>query len=229
MIQRASESGLAMARRAIFLAALMLAAAASTAALKPASRPMVATPDLEALLPEAFAEWRRVPIADAVLPKELELGPGESVAYRAYADELGRIVTLVVAYGPPLGDSVRLHRPESCYVAQGFALRSRAVVRLDIPGVDVRAVHLGTDGPSHDEAVTYWLRSGMAFVTTPAAPQWLAFGAGGERRLDGALVRASMRGDDAVLFDLQAKFLSAFAGALGPEGRAVFLGSAGAS
>ena len=128
-----------MIARAAFVSLLMTLAAFATAFLGRADRPAATAPNLERLLPAAFEGWSQVQLTAAVLPQESALGPGEAVAYRAYEDATGRVVTLVAAYGPPLGDSVRLHRPESCYVAQGFVIRDRSVNALRF-GEDVAAV-----------------------------------------------------------------------------------------
>ncbi|NWG70781.1 MAG: EpsI family protein [Parvularculaceae bacterium] len=220
---RVAEARLAAGPRTLFVAALMLAVAAGVASVKPRAPGHVAAPDLEALLPEAFGEWRAAPIPDAVLPKELDLTPGEAVAYRAYRDSAGRLVTLVVAYGPPLGDSVRLHRPESCYVAQGYEILERTIEALSLGGTRAEIVRLAASSPTRDETVSYWMRSGSDFVTHPAAAQFQAFR--GLSHPDGALVRASSPGQDGALFDIQARFLAEFAAALGPEARRVLLGS----
>lgn len=227
MIMRSSEASLAAPRRIAFIAAMMLAVAAGTAVLKPAPTAVAPAPDLEALLPDTFGAWRQVPIADVVLPKEAELGPGEAVAYRAYKDGAGRVITLVAAYGPPLGDSVRLHRPESCYAAQGYRIRARRSEALDLAGVRAAIVRLETAGATHDEAVTYWLRSGPAFVTAASTTQMFILREGRRTGLDGALVRASSPGDDPTLFDLHREFLKSFAAALSPEARTILLGEGG--
>ncbi len=223
-MMRASEAQLALTRRALAASALMLAVAASTAALKPAARPAPSPPDLESLIPDQFGEWTRAEIAGAVLPDEMELKRGEAVAYRAYRNRDGRIVTLVVAYGPPLGDSVRLHRPESCYVAQGYEIRSRTVEPTTLAGADAAIVKLSTLGPSRPESVTYWLRSGAEFVTAPSGSPFSALNPETWTPRDGALVRASSPGDTPLLFDAQRDFLEALAASLTVEGRAVLLG-----
>ncbi len=222
-MMRASEARLAAGARTLFVSALMLAVAAGTALVRPITIEPPPAPDLESMLPEAFGEWRATAIPDTVLPRELELKPGEAVAYRAYRDSLGRVVTLVAAYGPPLGDSVRLHRPESCYVAQGFAILSRSVTPASLDGMEAQIIRLSTTSPTREEAVSYWLRSGSEFVTSPMLAQWQAFR--GLRRLDGALVRVSAAGRQSSHFEMQAEFLREFAAALGPEGRRVLLGA----
>ncbi|HBK90591.1 MAG TPA: EpsI family protein [Parvularcula sp.] len=207
--------------RAAFIAALMMLAGAATAIVAPgAGREAVAAPDLEALLPEAFGVWRRVPLADAVLPAEAALGPGEAVAYRAYADDLGRIVTLVAAYGPPLGDSVRLHRPETCYRAQGFAIIARKVGEAG----DIPVVNLDAQSSARREAVTYWLREGADFSVRAADSQWRRLTRRRAAAADGALVRVSSISADRPQFDLHAEFLSGFTAALDPEARRLLAG-----
>ncbi len=207
--------------RTLFLAVLMALAGAATSALRPAETSVAAAPDLDAMLPGDFGRWRRVALADAVLPAESTLGPGEAVAYRAYADDLGRLVTLVAAYGPPLGDSVRLHRPETCYGAQGFAIRTRAVGAA--AGVPV--VTLDAQSPSRREAVTYWLREGEAFTVRASDSQWRRLMRGFAAAPDGALVRISTTGGDRPQFDLHREFIEDFTGALPPDARFLLLGA----
>lgn len=211
--------------RSYFVAALLALTGLSAAVLKPASSTSAAiAPNLEGLLPETFGVWRRVELSDAVLPQEADLGPGEAVAYRAYVDDVGRIVTLVAAYGPPLGDSVRLHRPETCYVAQGFSIRGRARSAFNAGARDVPIVNLDTENSSRREAVSYWLREGKAFTTSAGDAGWSRLRGGVSQRQAGALVRVSTINADAPQFGLHRDFLSAFAASLTPEARGVLLG-----
>jgi EpsI family protein len=225
MIMRVATRQLCATRRTIFVAALMILTAAGTAQLRPAPQEPHAAPDLEAMLPERFGDWRRVSVSSAVLPEQKPLGPGEAVSYRAYRDDTGKVVTLVVAYGPPLGDSVRLHRPEKCYPAQGFAVVSRTQTQAALAGVAATLVRLQTQGPVRPEAVTYWLRAGAHFTTDDASIELRAFRRGS--KFDGALVRVSTNGAGGGEFQIQAQFLSTFATALTPQARALLLTGAG--
>lgn len=211
-----------MIARAGVLALLMALTSLSAAMIAPAPAPLRPAPDLEALTPDAFGAWRRIAMTDAVLPAETALGDGEAVLYRAYEDAAGRIVTLVVAYGPPLGDSVRLHRPEACYVAQGFEILDRRVDGLTAGSTPIRLVRLSTENALRKEAVTYWLRAGDAFTVNAPHHQLLAFGRGLDGPAEGALVRVSSPGANADA--LHDEFLAAFAEALTPSAREVFLG-----
>lgn len=208
--------------RAAFIAALMALTSAGTAVVDPRAGAIeAAAPDLDAMLPEAFGVWRRAPLADAVLPQESSLGPGEAVAYRAYADDLGRIVTLVAAYGPPLGDSVRLHRPEACYGAQGFAINARAIGAVG----SIPVVNLDAQSSARREGVTYWLREGDGFSVRASESQWrrLTRGIAGAAA-DGALVRVSSISADRPQFELHQAFLEDFAGALQGDARRLLIG-----
>lgn len=207
--------------RALFLAVMMALAGAVTSAVRPAEPRAVAAPDLDAMLPGDFGRWRRVPLADAILPSESKLGPGEAVAYRAYADDLGRLVTLVAAYGPPLGDSVRLHRPETCYGAQGFVINARSLGAA--AGVPV--VNLDAQSAARREAVTYWLREGDAFTVRAGDSQWRRLTRGFSAAPDGALVRVSTISAERPQFDLHREFIEDFTGALSPDARVLLMGS----
>lgn len=205
-----------------FIALLMALSSAATAIVTPRASAVAApAPDLDAMLPEAFGVWRRVPLAGAVLPPESNLGPGEAVAYRAYADDLGRIVTLVAAYGPPLGDSVRLHRPETCYGAQGFAINSRDIGAAGA----IPVVNLDAQSSARREGVTYWLREGDDFSVRAADSQWRRLMRGFGAAADGALVRVSSISADRPQFELHQEFLRDFAKALGPEARRLLAGA----
>ncbi len=209
--------------RAAFIALLMTLASAATAVVTPrASDGAAAAPDLDAILPDDFGVWRRVPLTDAVLPPESKLGPGEAVAYRAYADDLGRVVTLVAAYGPPLGDSVRLHRPETCYGAQGFAINARHVGAAG----DIPVVNLDAQSSARREGVTYWLREGDDFSVRAADSQWRRLTRWRGAAADGALVRVSSTSADRPQFELHKEFLEDFAAALGPDARRLLAGEA---
>lgn len=209
--------------RVAFIAGLTALTGLASARLEPPAEMSSAAPNLETMLPEDFDMWRRVGISQAVLPAESELAPGEAVAYRAYKDNLGRVVTLVVAYGPPLGDSVRLHRPETCYVAQGFEIISHSDSEIVARGRSISIVNLQTQSPARREAVSYWLRDGDGFTAKSSDAGWrrLRDGAG---RLDGALLRISTIYGEKPQFDLHAQFLTEFASALDPAASSILLG-----
>jgi len=100
------------------------------AALASAWRPVaVAQPgfQLEALIPEKFGHWQVdasvVPIAPTPdVQQNLDKLYGQIVS-RAYVNEQGERMMLVVAWGGDQSDSLKAHRQEVCYTAQGFTIR----------------------------------------------------------------------------------------------------------
>jgi len=216
-------------RRAVVLAIAMFAAAISVGSVERIPGAAIVAPNLDEMLPDDFGEWRRAPLSAAVLPVEAEIGPGEAVAYRAYRDSAGRSVTLVIAYGPPLGDSVRLHRPESCYVAQGFAIQTRSIKNLSLANGMMKVIRLEAENSIRNEAITYWLRDGDDYVDSAYGHELLDFKRGFERRADGALVRVSSKGKGASAFPLHERFLSDFTQALNAEAAQLLLVDDGAA
>lgn len=210
--------------RTFYIALMMGLAALGAAALVPSQTTPDRAPDLEALLPGAFGEWAPVPIAAVVLPAQAEPGPGEATAYRAWRDRAGRVITLVAAYGPPLGDSVRLHRPETCYRAQGYSVANRRTRTLEAGVGQPALITIDTQKALRREAVTYWLREGDNYVlNAPGHELSFLTGGGAKEARDGALVRISSRGAARDAISLHDQFLTDFAAALSPEARALLM------
>jgi len=182
-----------------------------------------AAPDLEAALPDAFGVWSRVQLSAAVLPPESVAEPGEVIAYRAYRDDLGRLVTLVVAYGPPASDTVRLHRPETCYVGQGFHIEKRLRTLLNASVGQVPINRLMARNATRHEAVSYWLRAGDDYAVSAATHQWINLRQGLGQRADGVLVRISSQGHTDAEFDLHLAFADALLSAVPQNARSVFV------
>ena len=212
-----------MTWRMIFVSAMMIVAGLSAGVLRPAPQEVSPPPSFDALLPDQFGDWTRIALGSTILPLETELSFGEAVAYRAYRDGAGRIVTLVVVYGPPLGDSVRLHRPENCYVAQGFSINQRDVDELVVNGAPAPVVRLRAASTTRQEAVSYLLRDGDAYVVRPADHAVLKLKRGFSGASDGALIRVSTTGADGAAFALHNNFLSSFSAALSPAAKKIML------
>lgn len=212
-----------MIARMALVSAIIFAVAFGATIARPPAVPVAQPPDIEGLLPDQFGDWTRISLGAAILPAEIELGPGEAVAYRAYRDQAGRVVTLVAAYGPPRGDSVRLHRPESCYVAQGFAINDRQVDHVRLGGIIAPIVRLRTENTTRREAVTYFLRDGDAYVAHASGHEMLNVKRGLQRITDGALIRLSSDGVSDAVFEMHSSFVREFTSALSPAAREVFL------
>lgn len=148
-------------------------------------------PDLENIMPDSFAGWRTLPVSDAVKPLEDITADGQAVLYRAYASPAGERVTLVLAYGPALGDAVRLHRPEVCYRALGYEVVE--VARSDkTEDASLPVIRMTAENHARREAVSYWLRSGEMLTRNEAWQQMSNLFAG---QSDSMLVRLSSPGE----------------------------------
>jgi EpsI family protein len=119
----------------------------------------------------------------------------------------------VLAYGPPQGDAVRLHRPEICYVSQGYVVALRGVRR----GAVAPIVEMSAGNHARREAVSYVLRDGADFTTHSADAQLNALRDIGGAPSDGALLRVSSQGDADAQFELNRRFIEDFASAAPPE------------
>lgn len=212
-----------MTVRALIVAVLMMFVSIGAGRVSPVDVEAGAgltPPPLDNMLPDQFGDWRRLALARPVLPLEGAPQLGEAVAYRAYRDRFGRVVTLVVAYAPPLGDTVRLHRPETCYRAQGFSIVSKETHQMTRGQNPISIVQMQTESPARNEAVTYWLRFGDHYSTGHRLS--MTFGGGP----DSALVRVSSTGSGAAEFDLHEDFLQAFHAALGADARSLLTAEA---
>ena len=77
-------------------------------------------------------------------------------------------VMLALAYGVNQRQEVKIHRPELCYVSQGFKLLERSQVALSAAqaALPVRAQRMLVQAPGRAEAVSYWIRIGDMYSTS---------------------------------------------------------------
>jgi len=153
------------------------------------------------------------------------LEQGEAAAYRAYQNSIGRIVTLVIAYGPPAGDTVRLHRPEKCYSAQGFLIEPFATGHLVLGGGHVPVNRLVATKPPRREAISYWVRAGQDYATSNLEHQLINLRYGLGPGADGVMVRISTPGADRADFALHDSFLKQYMKVASVEARRLLLAS----
>lgn len=186
----------------------------------PRSHAAQPVPDLARLTPMSFGQWQALDIDHAIRPVEETSEEGTEVLYRSYRGARGQVVTLVIAYGGSRGDTLRLHRPEVCYRAQGFAIRGRQKVTLaGVPVIELQARSL-----MREETVTYWLRNGEQLTDGELDQQLSALTRLLSAPADGVLVRLSSVGVPSPQTDADhADFLRAFLMSLSPEARELML------
>lgn len=203
-----------MRRRDLVLAGLAVSALGTAEALRPRRKmKLLRSGSVAEAIPERFGEWE-AHADELVSPDQagrLAKTLYSEIVSRTYVDSSSTdAVMLLAAYGDTQSDLLQLHRPESCYPAVGFTLRSARSVSLPIGG--------GAILPSREvvatiedrvENILYWTRMGEALPRT-----------GGEQRdarlsnaieglvPDGILVRCSMVGDTQRCFQVLATFVT---------------------
>jgi EpsI family protein len=184
-------------------AALMGVAAAGAWLATPRLQAVTGAPSLDAVVPKAFGDWRVV--ADSTTQVDVAQGvetvleqPYDQTVMRTYANGHGEQVMLALAWGERQRQDVKVHRPEVCYPAQGFAVRVSEAGRpiatqgraLPVPTTQLLAESRG----GGFEAVRYWIRIGDSYGGDGLAARWYILNEGLAGRIpDGILVRASQR------------------------------------
>jgi EpsI family protein len=118
---------------------------------------------------------------------------------------------------------VKIHRPELCYPAQGWTVKSTSATSFAAPSVaggaipGFRLITQSQDGSY--ELVSYWIRIGNTFSQGGLSTRLAIIKEGLQGKMvDGILVRASQRTSDlsnsAQKFALQEKLLAEMAGSI---------------
>jgi EpsI family protein len=182
----------------LFVAALASCAASS---MKPESA-VEPAPPLAVLIPERFGEWvaEPQPISQVLLvpdalddPAAAQDASYDDVLMRTYRRADGARIMAAFAYGHRQTQETKIHRPELCYYAQGFEVRSLGLrdVRL-APAASIAAPTLVTQNRARTEIVTYWIRLGDQLVGSAWEMRAQIFRDGLSGQVpDGLLVRAS--------------------------------------
>jgi EpsI family protein len=100
---------------------------------------------------------------------------------------------LALAYGREQRQEVKIHRPELCYVSQGFAVKGKSTEMVEIgQGAPVPVHRLLTGNEARLEPVTYWIRIGDRLVDNAWESRAAIFMDGLQGKIpDGILVRVS--------------------------------------
>jgi EpsI family protein len=214
------------ARSRVLMAMVLMLAGAGLAYI---GRPTVyladqiGKPDLEAMFPKQFGDWRietSLPVIAPTPDVQARLDAiYNQVLARTYVNSEGRLIMLSVAYGGDQSDASRAHRPEICYPAQGFDITydQPGVQRIDGGSLPVRK--LMSRFGDRKEPITYWIVVGNE-IATSGMQQKLAQMRYGLRGLiaDGMLVRvSSLDADREHAYTVQAGFISDLAAGMAPD------------
>lgn len=148
----------------------MLAAASLALALTPRLKTtdQGSEINLEAMIPKQFGEWKLdetiaptiySPVLQAVIDKTYN-----QTLDRTYINSKGKRVMLSIAYGDDQSGSMKLHRPEVCYAAQGFQIRSISKGFIDASEAKLPVMKLVATQGRRVEPITYWVLVGDSVV-----------------------------------------------------------------
>lgn len=181
----------------------MLLAAFLAIAVKPGERAAPEAPafDLEKMIPRSFGQWRVDPTIVPVqvspdVRAKIEQIYDQTVS-RTYINPDGQRIMLSIAYGGDQTGRLRVHRPESCYTAQGFDVRYIGKEVLSSVSAQVPVTRLVAQMGARREPITYWIRVGDKAVTGNLEQRiaQLAYGLTGKVP-DGVIFRVSSSSAD---------------------------------
>lgn len=190
-------------RPAIYIAAALVLAALLAVFATPRLTTVEDAPSLEDTVPRAFGDWRERP--SPIVQVSLSTGtepdmqqPYDQTVMRVYENSKGQVVFLALAWGRQQRQEVKVHRPDLCYVAQGFKVRSLASHTFKgISAQDGSAVigkQMVALTERGGEAVSYWMRIGTLYSEDAVDTRLHILKDGLAGRIpDGILVRASAR------------------------------------
>ncbi len=170
---------------------------------------------LDRAVPSTFGDWRIDP--DTVLiPPSPDVQANldkiyDQILTRTYVNGTGQRMMLVVAYGGDQSDSLKAHRQEVCYAAQGFSVKDVQLDVLSVGGAGVPVVRMHALKPRRSEPVTYWFTMGEQVAMGRAERFYaqIVYGLAGKVP-DGLLVRVSnLSSDTDQSYAQQAEFLRA--------------------
>lgn len=225
----------AVARRTAMLALVAGIAMAGTAAAAPALKPRPdagPAPDLEAIVPSAFGDWRIDPDVVQVAPApdvQANLARLYSqIVSRTYVNGQGERMMLTIAYGGDQSDALKAHRQEACYAAQGFEIRSLERGALSTAGRTIPVTRMHAVLGNRSEPVTYWFTMGDRVVLGRFERLRVQLENGVAGRIpDGMLVRVSSLSTDVPrAYAAQQSFVAALMGATPSSQVARFVGAA---
>jgi EpsI family protein len=217
-------------RTAFLLAALMCAASLGAVVMRPGTKAADTGPAvvLEQMVPVQFGDWRerKQSVAQVVNPQTQELLDKlySQILTRTYVNAEGYWIMLTLAYGSDQRGELQAHKPEVCYPAQGFTLRSNEPGALATAFGSIPVRRLDTFLGSRQEPVTYWLTVGDQAIGGAAATLYkrmvqMRYGLTGQIP-DGLLFRvSSIDPDPAGAYRLHEQFVNQMLQAITPADR----------
>lgn len=219
-------------RVALILGVMMLAASVGAIVARPTKKlsDLEGAISLETMIPKRFGDWHEEPQVHlrVINPQTRKLLDKiySQVLSRVYVNDAGYSIMLSVAYGKDQRGSLEAHKPEVCYPAQGFLLKSNHKGRLVTAFGVIPVRRLFAVMGAREEQVTYWFTIGDEPVQTKLQKRLaeLRYGLTGNIP-DGLLFRVSSLDPDAVhAHEYQDRFVDQLMQSLSPAERRRFAG-----
>jgi EpsI family protein len=132
---------------------------------------------LDSAFPKNFGPWQMVDtgFSTIVNPQQNELIESlySQILGRTYKNLSGDVIMLSMAYSEEQKGEVELHRPEVCYVAQGFIINRHksSIIAIKDENISIQAQHFTAIHKNRNEIVTYWIRIGNDIVASGVSQQ----------------------------------------------------------
>ena len=195
------------------LALVMCGAAVAAGSIRPTT--IVETNFLEPTVPATFGEWREVQEVGQISNPEIDdllRRIYAEVLTRTYVNKTGYKIMLSIARSANQIGIHQAHRPEICYVAQGFKLRGEMEggVPLMTSYGSIPANQLTATIGSRVEPITYWQTMGDEVVDSQWDKRMAQLHSFRTRKSFGGLLFrvSSIDGDSRGAFAMQQKFVA---------------------
>ena len=231
MTRDAAAARSAISRRSLLIgAASGLTALAAYAGTPRRSEHRLRKEQLGKLVPVTIGPWTFRTSAGVVVARPDDAVPTDGydqVIARNYDSPDVPPIMLLVAYGSTQSGNLRLHRPETCYPAQGFGLSDFSSFNFAFAGTDlIQARRFTATRGDRIERLVYWTRIGNSFPRN-TADEYRAILRSVLRGVvpDGVLVRVSTLTSDMSAADAAIdSFARDLVGTLPVTGRQILLG-----
>jgi EpsI family protein len=206
---------------------LMVLTLILSTALKPSERRLATaqTFDIDLAIPKSFGTWTHDgramvavvnPETKALLDKIYS-----QIVNRTYVNGAGQSVMLSIAYGSDQRGAMQAHKPEVCYPAQGFSIRSLNAGSIITPIGKIETTRMTAIKANRFESVTYWFTIGDQQAKTNLERRFIEIKSVLTGQIpDGLLFRVSSIGGNSNLsFEIQDDFTKQLMSAVPPATR----------
>ena len=221
-------------RKSMLVALLLILASILSIVLTPTTHSVEITPDLDKIIPIKFGDWKQ--IADPFTQVGLTTGRNDlvnqlydKVVMRTYANKNGDKVMLAIAYAREQKQDIKIHRPEVCYVAQGFQLLNKLNTTINVlDAKPIKAQRLLVSNQTRYETISYWVRIGDDYPTGGMSARFKILHDGLKGKiLDGVLVRVSTaiidQAEAESAYERQEDFLSTLLATLSSSQKSILI------